>query len=175
MTDSYSKATVAYERIREIMNLDGEVKDLPGRFLCSIRKLVDIAAREALRERGEDPREFRWLYRDLIAIFEPRSQQLPQVSSRWPGPAGRRRPDPQWGRRPVLPALMTAPLPHLGKPEGFQKASDLARRSVSWSRPVFLDLRGGWRHAYRHRRNVWRRALRRPGGRSDRRFWITDR
>jgi subfamily B ATP-binding cassette protein MsbA len=30
MTDSYSKAAVAYERIREIMDRDGEVKDLPG-------------------------------------------------------------------------------------------------------------------------------------------------
>ena len=30
MTDSYSKAAIAYERIREIMDMDGEVKDLPG-------------------------------------------------------------------------------------------------------------------------------------------------
>lgn len=30
MTDAYSKAAVAYERIRAIMNLDGEVKDLPN-------------------------------------------------------------------------------------------------------------------------------------------------
>ncbi|HTA45536.1 MAG TPA: ABC transporter ATP-binding protein [Bryobacteraceae bacterium] len=30
MTDSWSKATVAYERIREIMDMDGEVKDRPG-------------------------------------------------------------------------------------------------------------------------------------------------
>jgi ATP-binding cassette subfamily B protein len=30
MTDSYSKAAVAYERIREIMDRDGDVKDLPG-------------------------------------------------------------------------------------------------------------------------------------------------
>jgi ATP-binding cassette subfamily B protein len=30
MTDSYSKAAVAYERIREIMDRDGDVKDMPG-------------------------------------------------------------------------------------------------------------------------------------------------
>jgi ATP-binding cassette subfamily B protein len=30
MTDSWSKAAIAYERIREIMDMDGEVKDLPG-------------------------------------------------------------------------------------------------------------------------------------------------
>ncbi len=30
MTDSYSKAAVAYERIREVMDRDGDVKDLPG-------------------------------------------------------------------------------------------------------------------------------------------------
>ena len=30
MTDSYSKAAVGYERIREILETDGEVKDLPG-------------------------------------------------------------------------------------------------------------------------------------------------
>ena len=30
MTDSYSKALVGYERIREVLETDGEVKDLPG-------------------------------------------------------------------------------------------------------------------------------------------------
>ncbi len=30
MTDAYSKAAVGYERIREILDTDGEVKDLPG-------------------------------------------------------------------------------------------------------------------------------------------------
>ena len=30
MTDSYSKASVAFERIREVMDIDNEVKDLPG-------------------------------------------------------------------------------------------------------------------------------------------------
>jgi ATP-binding cassette, subfamily B, bacterial len=30
MTDSYSKAATAYERIREILDMDGEVKDQPG-------------------------------------------------------------------------------------------------------------------------------------------------
>jgi len=30
MTDSWSKAAIAYERIREIMEMDGEVEDLPG-------------------------------------------------------------------------------------------------------------------------------------------------
>ena len=30
MTDAYSKASVGYERIREILETDGEVKDLPG-------------------------------------------------------------------------------------------------------------------------------------------------
>lgn len=30
MTDAYSKAAIGYERIREILEMDGEVKDLPG-------------------------------------------------------------------------------------------------------------------------------------------------
>src|SRR5207247_1607638 len=30
MTDSYSKAVVGYERIREVLEMDSEVKDLPG-------------------------------------------------------------------------------------------------------------------------------------------------
>ena len=30
MTDSYSKAAVGYERIREVLDIDGEVRDLPG-------------------------------------------------------------------------------------------------------------------------------------------------
>ena len=30
MTDAYSKAAVGYERIREVLDIDGEVKDLPG-------------------------------------------------------------------------------------------------------------------------------------------------
>jgi ATP-binding cassette subfamily B protein len=30
MTDSYSKAAVAFERIREVMDIDNEIKDLPG-------------------------------------------------------------------------------------------------------------------------------------------------
>ena len=30
MTDAYSKAAVGYERIREILDTEGEVKDLPG-------------------------------------------------------------------------------------------------------------------------------------------------
>lgn len=35
MTDSWSKAAVAYERIRDIMDRDGEVKDLPGAMKVS--------------------------------------------------------------------------------------------------------------------------------------------
>jgi subfamily B ATP-binding cassette protein MsbA len=34
MTDAYSKASVGYERIREILETDGEVKDLPGARLA---------------------------------------------------------------------------------------------------------------------------------------------
>jgi ATP-binding cassette, subfamily B, bacterial len=30
MTDTYSKASVGYERIEEVLNTDGEIKDLPG-------------------------------------------------------------------------------------------------------------------------------------------------
>lgn len=30
MTDSYSKASIGYERIREVLEIDGEVKDFPG-------------------------------------------------------------------------------------------------------------------------------------------------
>jgi ATP-binding cassette subfamily B protein len=30
MTDTYSKASVGYERIQEVLNTDGEIKDLPG-------------------------------------------------------------------------------------------------------------------------------------------------
>ena len=30
MTDSYSKAAVGYERIREVLEMECEVKDLPG-------------------------------------------------------------------------------------------------------------------------------------------------
>ena len=30
MTDAYSKAAVGYERIREVLDIDGEVKDVPG-------------------------------------------------------------------------------------------------------------------------------------------------
>jgi len=30
MTDAYSKAAIGYERIREVLDVDGEVKDLPG-------------------------------------------------------------------------------------------------------------------------------------------------
>ncbi len=43
MSDSYSKAAVAYERIREIMNLDGEVKDLPGaRKMNRVRGVIEF-------------------------------------------------------------------------------------------------------------------------------------
>ena len=35
MTDAYSKAAIGYERIREVLDIDGEVKDIPG-----ARKLV---------------------------------------------------------------------------------------------------------------------------------------
>ncbi|HTA68335.1 MAG TPA: ABC transporter ATP-binding protein [Bryobacteraceae bacterium] len=30
MTDTYSKASIGYERIQEVLNTDGEIKDLPG-------------------------------------------------------------------------------------------------------------------------------------------------
>src|SRR6202011_1166292 len=30
MTDAYSKATVGYDRIREVLDTEGEIKDLPG-------------------------------------------------------------------------------------------------------------------------------------------------
>ena len=30
MTDTYSKASIGYERIQEVVEMDGEVKDLPG-------------------------------------------------------------------------------------------------------------------------------------------------
>ena len=41
MTDAYSKAAVGYERIREVLDTEGEVKDLPG-------------ARRAPRFKGRD-------------------------------------------------------------------------------------------------------------------------
>src|SRR5258708_4909915 len=30
MTDAYSKATVGYDRIREVLDMEGEVRDMPG-------------------------------------------------------------------------------------------------------------------------------------------------
>ncbi len=43
MTDAYSKAAVGYERIREILDMDGEVKDMPGaRRVARLRGDVDF-------------------------------------------------------------------------------------------------------------------------------------
>jgi ATP-binding cassette subfamily B protein len=42
MTDAYSKATVGYERIREVLETDGEVKDMPGAWKAG-RLRGDIA------------------------------------------------------------------------------------------------------------------------------------
>jgi len=63
MTDSYSKAAVAYERIREIMDRDGDVKDLP-------------IAREIVRMKGAI--EF-----DHVSFaYEPKSPILEDMSFR---------------------------------------------------------------------------------------------
>ena len=61
MTDAYSKATVGYERIREILEMDGEVKDLPG-------------ARPAPRLRG------RIEFEKVNFSYEPGSPVLKDVS-----------------------------------------------------------------------------------------------
>jgi ATP-binding cassette, subfamily B, bacterial len=43
MTDSWSKAATAYERIREIMDMDGEVTDLPGaRRLSHLKGAIEF-------------------------------------------------------------------------------------------------------------------------------------
>jgi ATP-binding cassette subfamily B protein len=61
MTDAYSKAAVGYERIREILDTDGEVKDLPG-------------AREAFRLKGGI--EF-----DKVTFgYDPKSPMIENVS-----------------------------------------------------------------------------------------------
>ncbi|HEY1759335.1 MAG TPA: ABC transporter ATP-binding protein [Bryobacteraceae bacterium] len=61
MTDAYSKAAIGYERIREILEMDGEVKDLPG-------------ARRAPRLKGEI--EF-----DRVSFgYEPGAEVLKDMS-----------------------------------------------------------------------------------------------
>ena len=43
MTDSYSKAAIGYERIREIMDMDGEIKDLPGaRRITNLKGTIEF-------------------------------------------------------------------------------------------------------------------------------------
>jgi ATP-binding cassette, subfamily B, bacterial len=43
MTDAYSKAATAYERIHEIMDLDGEVKDAPGaRRVSNVKGTIEF-------------------------------------------------------------------------------------------------------------------------------------
>ena len=46
MTDAYSKAAVGYERIREVLETDNEIKDLPG-----ARRAPQIQRRNRIRER----------------------------------------------------------------------------------------------------------------------------
>ena len=46
MTDAYSKAAVGYERIREVLDTDGEVKDLPG-----ARRAPRFQGQHRIRER----------------------------------------------------------------------------------------------------------------------------
>jgi len=63
MTDAYSKAAIGYERIREILDMDGEVKDQPG-------------ARKVSRLRGEI--EF-----DHVTFgYDPKSPTLEDISFR---------------------------------------------------------------------------------------------
>ena len=61
MTDSYSKAVVGYERIREIFDTDNEVKDLPG-------------ARRAPKFKGGI------VFEDVSFAYEPTTQVLKDVS-----------------------------------------------------------------------------------------------
>ena len=61
MTDSYSRAAVGYERIREVLDIDGEVKDLPG-------------ARRAPAFRG------RIEFENVSFNYEPESPVLKNVS-----------------------------------------------------------------------------------------------
>jgi ATP-binding cassette, subfamily B, bacterial len=61
MTDSYSKAVVGYERIREIFDTDNEVKDLPG-------------ARRAPKFKGGI------VFEDVSFAYEPTTQVLKNVS-----------------------------------------------------------------------------------------------
>jgi subfamily B ATP-binding cassette protein MsbA len=61
MTDAYSKAAVGYERIREILDTDGEVKDLPG-------------ARDAQRLKGAIE------FDDVTFGYDPQSPTLEHVS-----------------------------------------------------------------------------------------------
>ncbi len=61
MTDAYSKAVVGYERIREILETDNEIKDLPG-------------ARRAPRFRGGIA------FEDVSFAYEPRTMVLKDVS-----------------------------------------------------------------------------------------------
>ena len=63
MTDSYSRAAVGYERIREVLDIDGEVKDLPG-------------ARRAPAFRGRIELE------NVCFNYEPASPVLKNVSLR---------------------------------------------------------------------------------------------
>src|SRR5262249_12450566 len=43
MTDSYTKAAVGYERIREVLETDHEVKDLPeARAVCALRGAIEF-------------------------------------------------------------------------------------------------------------------------------------
>jgi ATP-binding cassette, subfamily B, bacterial len=61
MTDSYSKAVVGYERIREIFDTDNEVKDLPG-------------ARRAPKFKGGI------IFEDVSFAYEPSTKVLKDVS-----------------------------------------------------------------------------------------------
>jgi len=63
MTDAYSKAAIGYERIREVLDFDGEIKDLPG-------------ARRAPVFRG------RVEFQDVTFGYEPNQPVLKNVSFR---------------------------------------------------------------------------------------------
>jgi ATP-binding cassette subfamily B protein len=63
MTDAYSKAAIGYERIREILDMDGEVKDQPG-------------ARKITRLRGEIE------FEHVTFGYDPKSPTLEDISFR---------------------------------------------------------------------------------------------
>ena len=61
MTDSYSKASVAFERIREVMDIDNEVKDLPGavpRRRCGARLNSRMSASVTIPSPGPQGHQF---------------------------------------------------------------------------------------------------------------------